>query len=1412
LDNGKYAKSFKGLDMFGLREIRKNRKYRKALRRSGLFDAKYYLKLHRDARLSTQTPFEHFFKVGLEENRRANVNFDPVWYRKYYEDVKEKGTFPLIHFILFGIKENRFMNEEEKNKYEEFVSLYKFDIKFYKNSHEDLKIQDNDFDYVLHYVRYGKKEGRVAKIKLKKEDKVAEIKNKKEDVSSKCKFKLMSKDNDILFDEEYYLMLNPDVKKSALSPYEHYMKKGWKEDRTSPSYKFDMKKYLDVYQDVKNNNLNPIEHYQNRGKEEGRHLFLSDAYLDLVNGEKRLTALAYKDYKKRRSYVKNVIYTFNFNPEKKLLNPKVINEEYDYIYFGLPGSDHNSETIWEYRPSEFLIEDISLMVSFYCYNINILLPEYDNKVWIIDSEYLNTNNLNAIYSYMENDKANLFVFGQSDTKEVSLLKSIFNDKDLMIDEFSSKYVLEDTSQYEIIKPNCLILKKNSSDTDKILSVWWRANIKYGLDFFLPRNVIEYQSGYVINENTLALKTLSSLEEINYVSTLKNFYKSLITQKLDITKYNDQFKCTKVSVIVPVFNALEDVKECLYAIETSTYENYELVIADDCSKLDVKKWLEEYSKDKKHIRLSLASKNQGYTVNVNNAIKQTKADYVILLNSDTKVFGNWIEKLLIPFYSDNTVGISGALSNAAGWQSVPYLRADNTLPAHMDIEKVNKYLEESSSHPYYPMSDIINGFCMCIKQKTIDTIGLFDEKAFPRGYGEEDDFCMRARNNGFKNVVVTSTYVHHSKSKSFGHETRVKLATASRKILDEKYGKEGYKLVTESIGKNPAINAKREKIQEFFSLYTSQYSTLNEKIVQIETQEYTYPKINPKICVHLHLHYVDMAKYFAAYLNMMPYKFDLYLTVNEDMNFKVLAKHFKTTKNIKQIKYSIYDNRGRDVFPFIDTIKKVYNDYEYVLHIHSKKSVHNSMLGNKWLSHLMSDLMYGKTYIKNLLYIMQKENVGLLFPPVIEELHPNYKWGGNKPLVKSLLEKIGVDISNFDNEKLIFSAGNMFWANTKALKKLFDYKFEITDFPVEPIPIDGTLAHALERSLDFIVKDAGYTTLVAEPNKKIEFKNELEMFKNRMLSYEDIEKTILQKLKAKEPFSLLRFYDGEGAFYKHDIWSDKFLQERMNYYFGKEIYTKDDAKYINDLIISSLNTADIVGIPNLDIVEEMLEFTNVYANNDIERLPYIQRRYNKSIDCNSAWRILSSFELVLNALNTDKDFCTKDIHYDMVLTGMIYRILNEVSEVSIISSQPVAEYLEKLFKIKVHQYVVPTRAIDNETLESTKHYPNAFKEISAQLENNNIEGQLFLVGAGPLGKVYCKKIKEQGGVALDIGAIFDSWINFHTRPEHVDKNNSFNSRLLLTSQNIISLTHGKVKPIGNVDETSLPKKKINKYLK
>ena len=127
-------------------------------------------------------------------------------------------------------------------------------------------------------------------------------------------------------------------------------------------------------------------------------------------------------------------------------------------------------------------------------------------------------------------------------------------------------------------------------------------------------------------------------------------------------------------------------------------------------------------------------------------------------------------------SQDNVGMVGALSNAASWQSVPNVRDAsgdwhlNPLPEHMTIDDMARKVSELSQRDY-PEVGVINGFCQLINTRMLDHIGLLDDVAFPIGYGEENDMCARAVKAGYTLLIADDTYIFHAKSKSFGSQNK-----------------------------------------------------------------------------------------------------------------------------------------------------------------------------------------------------------------------------------------------------------------------------------------------------------------------------------------------------------------------------------------------------------------------------------------------------------------------------------------------------------------------------------------------------------------------------------------------------------------------------------------------------------------
>ena len=153
-----------------------------------------------------------------------------------------------------------------------------------------------------------------------------------------------------------------------------------------------------------------------------------------------------------------------------------------------------------------------------------------------------------------------------------------------------------------------------------------------------------------------------------------------------------------------------------------------------------------------------------------------------MNSDTIVTNKWLQKLFIAAYSNNRIGTVTPVSNNSGAFSVPN-HGFNKICDDFTLDEMANLVEKSSKQ-ISMSAPTGNGFCMYIKREVINDIGLFDED-FGKGYGEENDFCMRASNSGWINVVDDSTYIYHKNAASFS-DSKKELIDKNRKLLSIKH--------------------------------------------------------------------------------------------------------------------------------------------------------------------------------------------------------------------------------------------------------------------------------------------------------------------------------------------------------------------------------------------------------------------------------------------------------------------------------------------------------------------------------------------------------------------------------------------------------------------------------------------------
>lgn len=238
----------------------------------------------------------------------------------------------------------------------------------------------------------------------------------------------------------------------------------------------------------------------------------------------------------------------------------------------------------------------------------------------------------------------------------------------------------------------------------------------------------------------------------------------------------------VDIIIPVYKNAELTKKCIESVYRWKQDTpHRVIVINDASPEKEIQILLEGLQNENTIVLH-NSCNLGFVGTVNRGLLLSEENDVILLNSDTEVTSRWLDKLQACAYQDDRIGTVTPFSNNATICSYPRFCKDNALPVGYTAELLNALFEKNFPCMYQEIPTAV-GFCMYIKRKTIMDVGLLDAESFGRGYGEENDFCMRAYKNNWKNVITMDTFVRHIGKASFGDD-QTELSQHAKKMLDE----------------------------------------------------------------------------------------------------------------------------------------------------------------------------------------------------------------------------------------------------------------------------------------------------------------------------------------------------------------------------------------------------------------------------------------------------------------------------------------------------------------------------------------------------------------------------------------------------------------------------------------------------
>jgi GT2 family glycosyltransferase/glycosyltransferase involved in cell wall biosynthesis len=260
----------------------------------------------------------------------------------------------------------------------------------------------------------------------------------------------------------------------------------------------------------------------------------------------------------------------------------------------------------------------------------------------------------------------------------------------------------------------------------------------------------------------------------------------------------------IDIVVPVYAGLRETLLCLERVlSTTTRTEAELVVVNDASlDRELCEALTRLALDGRITLLTNAS-NLGFPGAANRGICLHPERDVVLLNSDTEVFGDWLDRLKLAAYSEADIGTVTPLGETGSIMSYP--GGEDRPRSGLDAAEIDRIARNVNAGERIELPVGV-GFCVYVKRACLDEIGGFDERTFGKGYGEENDFCLRARRRGWRHLGAADVFVGHPGGKSYGRSKEM-LMERNRRVLNTLHP--GYEaLIADFAASDPLLPARR----------------------------------------------------------------------------------------------------------------------------------------------------------------------------------------------------------------------------------------------------------------------------------------------------------------------------------------------------------------------------------------------------------------------------------------------------------------------------------------------------------------------------------------------------------------------------------------------------------------------------
>jgi glycosyltransferase involved in cell wall biosynthesis len=527
-----------------------------------------------------------------------------------------------------------------------------------------------------------------------------------------------------LFDADYYLKKYPKIRESKIEPLDHYIYHGYKENK-NPSENFDGTYYLKKNLDVKNANQNPLLHYVLYGMEEGRfpnrkkelnslkhRLFVAEKKIKELEKYNRIYKLKSINKEKISSKMEN-FKDYGVTKEKRETKlivsltsyPDRMYDVHYTLYSLLTQNLKPDEVILWLAKEEFpnLDEDVPKRILSlknhglsikWCEDIKsykkliFALKEYPEDIIITadDDVFYPKNWLELLYNEYDGEnivchRAHLVNFDKNTFSPYSKWKKLVeNGKKSFLNFFtgSGGVLYPPNSLYKDVMKKSLFMKLAPQADD----IWfWTMVVLNNRKIKILSNGFK-ENIYVNPERELNIRGNETLYITNkyggndeQLKNIVNCYPELIN-KLTIEKE------TKISIIIPVYNAEKYLKKCLDSVTNQTLKDIEIICVNDGSTDDSLRILESYAKVDKRITI-ITQKNQGVPSARNRGLNEVMGEYVAFVDSD-----DWID---LNFYN--------VLYNEAVSQNADLVRTTykyNFIDKEIEEKKLNQLIKRKKS--------------------------------------------------------------------------------------------------------------------------------------------------------------------------------------------------------------------------------------------------------------------------------------------------------------------------------------------------------------------------------------------------------------------------------------------------------------------------------------------------------------------------------------------------------------------------------------------------------------------------------------------------------------------------------------------------------------------------------------------